>query len=85
MPDCKQYDGITRVELANLRSYLAKEKVVVPEGDDVEIEAPFGIKLRATYDEPQSILKVCITEKPFYVPESQIWKIIDAGTAPYAG
>lgn len=85
MPEYKEYKGITRAEVANLRTYLAKEKIVVPEGDDVAIEGPFGIKLRVIYDEPQEILKVRITEKPFYVPESQIWKIIDEGTAPYAG
>jgi len=85
MSDCKQYDGITRAELANLRAYLANEKVVVPEGDDVKIEGPFGVKLQVTFNEQKEILKVCITEKPFYVPESQIWKLIDAGTAPYTG
>jgi len=85
MPDCKQYDGITRAELAYLRTYLANEKVIVPEGDDVEIEGPFGVKLQAIYDEQKEILKICITEKPFYIPESQIWKLIDAGTAPHAG
>ena len=85
MSDCKQYDGITRLELAHLRKYLANEKVIVPEGDDVAIEGPFGVKLRATFDEEKETLKICITEKPFYIPESQIWKLIDAGTAPYAG
>ncbi len=85
MSECKQYDGITRAELANLRRNLAKEKIIVPEGDDVQIEGPFGIKLQAVYDEPNAVLKICITEKPFYIPEAQIWKLVDAGTAPFAG
>lgn len=85
MPDCKQYGGITRDELAHLRKDLADEGVVVPEGDDVEVEGPYGIKLRATYDESKETLKICIVKKPFYVPESEIWKIVDAGTEPYAG
>lgn len=85
MPDCKQYGGITPDELVNLRKDLADEKVVVPEGDDVEVEGPYGIKLRATYDESKETLKICIVKKPFYIPESEIWKIVDAGTAPYAG
>lgn len=85
MADCKQYGGITRDELGNLRRDLAKEGVSVPAGDDVEIQAPFGVFLRATYDEAKETLKICITKKPFYVPESEIWKIVDAGTRPYAG
>ena len=85
MTDCKQYSGITKDELVNLRKDLADEGVIVPEGDDVEVQGPYGIKLRATYNESKETLKICITKKPFYVPESEIWKIVDAGTAPYAG
>jgi hypothetical protein len=84
MPDCKKYGGINRSELAHLRKDLASEGIVVPEGDDVEVQGPFGVKLQATYDEPKETLKISITKKPFYIPESEIWKIVDAGTAPYA-
>jgi hypothetical protein len=83
MPDCKKYGGITRAELAQLRKDLAAENVVVPEGDDVLVKGPFGIELQATYDEARETLKICITKKPFYIPESQIWKIVDTGTEPY--
>jgi hypothetical protein len=85
MADCKKYGGISRDELAKLRKDLAAEGVDVPEGDDVEIKAPFGVVLSATYDEPKETLKICIVKKPFYVPESQIWKIVDTGTKPYVG
>ncbi len=85
MPDCKQYGGITRDELVKLRKDLAEEGVKVPEGDEVLVEGPYGIKLSATYNEAKETLKICITKKPFYIPESEIWKIVDAGTAPYAG
>lgn len=85
MPDCKQYGGINRDELVNLRKDLASEGIIVPEGDDVEVQGPFGVKLQATYDEQKETLKICITKKPFYIPESEVWKIVDAGTAPYAG
>lgn len=85
MPDCKQYGGITRDELFHLRKDLAEEGITVPEGDDVEVQGPFGIKLRATYNESKETLKICITKKPFYIPESEVWKIVDTGTAPYAG
>ena len=85
MPEYKQYGGITRDELLNLRKDLAVEGITVPEGDDVQVKGPYGIELRATYDEQKETLKIRITKKPFYIPESEIWKIVDTGTEPYAG
>lgn len=84
MPNCKQYGGITRAELNHLRADLAKEGITVPEGDDVEIKGLFGVQLRATYNETKETLKICIIKKPFFVPESEVWKVIDTGTASYA-
>lgn len=84
MPECKSYGGITRKELNQLRKDLAKEEINIPLGDDVEVAGPYGIQLRATYFEAKETLKICITSKPFYIPESEIWKIVDTGTAPYA-
>jgi hypothetical protein len=83
MPDCKKYGGITREELNHLRKDLEAEKIFVPEGDDVAVKGPFGVELRATYDEAKETLKICITKKPFFIPESEVWKIVDTGTAPY--
>lgn len=85
MPEFKRYGGISRAELKKLREDLAAEGVVVPVGDDVEIKAPFGVELRATYDEAKETLKISIVKKPFFVPESEIWKIVDTGTNPYVG
>lgn len=85
MPDCKYYGGITRAELKNLREDLAKEGIAIPSGDDVTVEGPFGVRLQATYDANKETLKICIIKKPFYIPESEIWKIVDAGTASYVG
>ena len=85
MPESKQYGGITRGELTNLKKDLAREGISVPDGDDVAVKGPFGVELRATYDEAKETLKIQITKKPFYIPESEIWKIVDTGTAPYAG
>lgn len=85
MPDSKQYGGITRAELEKLREDLAAEGVNVPVGDDVEIKAPFGVALRATFDEASETLEIFITKKPFFVPESEVWKIVDTGTKPYVG
>lgn len=83
MADCKEYEGITRAKLADLRKDLARQGVTVPEGDDVAVKAPFGIELQAIYDEQNETLKICITDKPFYVPESQIWKIVDDGAGSF--
>jgi hypothetical protein len=85
MPNFKYYGGITRTELNNLRQDLAKEGVSVPQGDDVKFEGLFGVELQATYDEAKETLKINITKKPFYIPESEVWKIVDTGTAPYIG
>lgn len=85
MPDCKQYGGINRGELDKLREDLAEEGISIPSGDDVTVNGPYGIELRAIYDENKETLKICITSKPFYIPESEIWKIVDTGTAPYVG
>ncbi|MDQ4120005.1 MAG: hypothetical protein M3209_00875 [Acidobacteriota bacterium] len=85
MPVCKQYGGITREELDQLRADLEKEGVLLPKGDDVEVTGPYGIELRATYDDQKETLKICITKKPFYIPESEIWKIVDSGVEPYVG
>lgn len=85
MPECKKYGGITRKELVSLRKDLAEEGINVPEGDEVEVSGPFGVKLSASYDEQKETLKICITKKPFYIPESEVWKIVDAGTEPYVG
>lgn len=85
MPDSKQYGGINREELVKLRKDLANEGIDVPEGDDVEVNGPFGIKLQAVYIEEKETLKISIVKKPFYIPETEVWKIVDAGTAPYVG
>lgn len=85
MPDCKQYGGITRKELNQLRKDLEKEGISLPEGDSVEVKGPYGIELNAVYNEDKETLKICITKKPFYIPESEIWKIVDTGVEPYEG
>ena len=85
MPDCKKYGGITRAELNRLRQDLEREGVSIPEGDDVNFKGLFGVELRATYDEEKETLKICITKKPFYIPESEVWKVVDAGTEQYEG
>ncbi len=85
MPSCKQYEGITRGELQQLRVDLQKEGVSVPQGDEVAVMGPYGIELSISYDESKQTLSVCITKKPFFIPESSVWAIIDTGVNPYVG
>jgi hypothetical protein len=83
MAHSKQYGGITREELARLREDLARENVVVPEGDDVTFDATHGVMLRAVYSESMETLMVTIAKKPFFVPESRVWEVLDTGIQPY--
>jgi hypothetical protein len=85
VPDCKHYGGITRDELNSLRGDLKKEGVSVPPGDDVIVTGLYGVALQVTYDQTKETLKVCIAEKPFFVPESMVWQIVDAAVEPYEG
>lgn len=84
MSDCKQYENITRADLGKLRRRLAKEGIEVPDGDEVEFKALFGVHLSIKFDENQKILEVCITKKPVFVTNNQIWKFIDAGAKQYS-
>ena len=85
MPNCKQYGGITREELNSLRGDLEKEGVSIPPGDEAIVAGPHGAELQVTYDQAKETLKVCITKKPFFIPESMIWGIVDSGVEPYVG
>jgi len=85
MSDSKLYEGITREELNSLRSSLEKQGVKVPEGDDVLVEGPYGVHLQISYDSANAMLKVSIAKRPFFVPESMIWSMVDEGVKPFEG
>jgi hypothetical protein len=76
--DTRSYPGVTRADINRIRSEIGKFGITIPEGDDVEVKGPLGIKMQMTYDEPGQILQLAITKKPGYVPESQIWKVIES-------
>lgn len=80
MAKTKDIHKITREKLNGFRAKMKKYGVAVPEGDDVEVKAPLGVKMRAVYDEPSQILTLEILEKPVFVGEAQIWSIIDGAT-----
>ena len=81
MAKTKEITGVDRDRLNAFRGKMKKLGVEVPEGDDVEVKAPFGVKMRATYNEDAQILTLEILDKPIFVPESQIWTVVDSGTA----
>lgn len=72
---------MSRERLDQFRRELSQWGVSVPDGDDVEVTGPFGVKLRAVFEETAQILTISIIEKPVVVPESQIWKFVDAASA----
>ena len=80
MANTKELTAITREKLDIFRGKMKKFGVEVPEGDDVEIKAPMGVIMRAKYDEPTQILLLEILDKPIFVPEGQIWSIVESGT-----
>ena len=81
MTDHREFTGISRAKLNGLRSDLAKWGVEIPEGDDVEVKGPLGVKLRAVYSEPNETLRLTITDRPAFVSEKQIWKVVENGAA----
>lgn len=79
MADQREFTGISRAKLNGLRTELGKLGIEIPEGDDVEVKGPLGVRLRATYNEPGQTLLLAITDKPVFVSENQIWRAVENG------
>lgn len=76
--DKKSYAGFTREDVIKIRRELGKFGIKVPDGDDVEVNGPLGVKMQVTYDEPTQTLNLAILDKPGFVSEAQIWKVIES-------
>lgn len=76
--DTKSYSPVTRDDVDKIRRELGKFGITVPDGDDVEISGPLGVKMQVTYDEPAQSLALTILNKPSFVSEGQIWKVIES-------
>ena len=76
MPDCKDYNDVTREQLGKLKQKLQQMGITPPDGDSGAIEA-MGVKLTVAYDEGGQKLTVCIVEKPPFIPESMVWGQIE--------
>lgn len=76
--DKKSYEGVTRADVDKIRGELGNYGISIPEGDDVEVKGPLGVKMHMAYDEPNQTLNLTITEKPGYISEAQIWKVLES-------
>lgn len=74
----KTYTPVTRAEVEKIRGGLGKFGIAMPDGDDVEVSGPLGVKMQVTYDEPNQTLTLAILNKPGFVSEAQIWKVIES-------
>ena len=76
--ETKSYQGVTRADVDKIRREIGNFGIAIPEGDDVDVKGPLGVKMRLVYDEPSQVLNLTITNKPGYVSEAQIWKVIES-------
>jgi hypothetical protein len=74
---CKDYTGVTRASINKWREESARSGVTLPEGDSFTVEKS-GVKISVDYAESSGTVKVCIVEKPGFIPESMVWSIVDS-------
>jgi hypothetical protein len=77
--ESRSYNGVERSDVNRIRSELGKFGISMPEGDNVEVKGPFGVKMHVNYDEPHKTLTLTITDKPAFVSKKQIWKVVEMG------
>jgi hypothetical protein len=76
--DKRSYKGVTRADLEKIRGGLGKFGISMPPGDDVDVKGPLGVKMHVTYREAEGELDLAIVDKPGFVSENQIWKVIES-------
>jgi len=77
--DQKSYKGVERSDLNRIRTELSKFGITMPEGDDVDVKGPMGVRMHVNYHEPEKTLTLTIVGKPAFVSKNQIWKVIEMG------
>jgi hypothetical protein len=82
--DKRSYPNFTREDVNKVRRELGKFGIKIPDGDDVEVKGPLGVKMRVVYDEPNQTLSLTILDKPGFVSEAQIWKVIESSAGKQA-
>jgi hypothetical protein len=83
--DTRTYSGVNRADVEQLRADMGKFGIKVPEGDDVEVTGPLGVRMHIIYDATSEILKLSIVDKPAFVTESQIWKVVEMSAGKLNG
>lgn len=75
--DTRTYSPVTRADVDRIRNGIGKFGIKMPEGDDVEIKGPIGVRMNFQYDEPDQTLTLSILNKPGFISASQIWSVIE--------
>jgi len=74
----RSYTGVTRSDVDKIRGGLGKFGIKMPDGDDVEVKGPLGVRMHVTYDEPTETLTLAVVDKPGFVSDDQIFKVIES-------
>jgi hypothetical protein len=75
--DKRTYSGVTRSDVNRIRGGIGKFGIKIPEGDDVKIKGPLGVKMGFNFDESTGTLTLSIIDKPGFVSDNQIWSVIE--------
>ena len=74
----RNYSPVTREDVNKIRGGLGKYGITMPDGDDVDVKGPLGVKMHVSYKEDEKSLTLAIINKPGWVSDSQIWKVIES-------
>jgi hypothetical protein len=78
----KTFPDISRATFEKIKNDLRGLGVKVPSGDKCTIEHR-GARGSLAYSEATGRLEVSILEKPFFVPESAVWSLLDRAMRRY--
>ncbi|HEY2866620.1 MAG TPA: hypothetical protein VGJ02_05970 [Pyrinomonadaceae bacterium] len=73
----RTYSGVTRTDVDKIRSGIGKFGIKMPEGDDVEVKGPLGVRMGFEFDEADQRLTLSLLDKPGFISASQIWSVIE--------
>ena len=76
--DQRSYSGVSREDINKIRKGLGSFGIKMPDGDDVDVSGPLGVKMHVLYEEKIGSLTLTKIKKPGWVSDSQIWKVIES-------
>jgi hypothetical protein len=79
----KTYSGVSREDINKIRKGLGSFGIKMPDGDNVDVSGPLGVKIHVDYEEKDQRLTLSITNKPGWVSHSQIWKVIESSAGGF--